>query len=92
MYSTGAQRLTDRRLWLPAALLVPLFQTAGYNGQMGVIKLRMTNNNQCERAAFQQLAQSREPIVHLNSDCTVMAWEKITDPLQSDNNAQLLEF
>ncbi|WP_133271616.1 hypothetical protein [Hymenobacter radiodurans] len=59
---------------------------------MNADKLRMTNNNQCERAGLQQLAQSTEPIVHLDSDCTVMAWEKITDPLQSDNNAQLLEF
>lgn len=59
---------------------------------MNADKLRMTNNNQCERAALQQLAQSPEPIVHLDSDCTVMAWEKITDPLQSDNNAQLLEL
>ncbi|SMB96094.1 hypothetical protein SAMN00120144_0534 [Hymenobacter roseosalivarius DSM 11622] len=59
---------------------------------MNADKLRMTDNNQCERAALQQLAQASEPIVHLTSDCTVMAWEKITDPLQSDNNAQLLEL
>jgi hypothetical protein len=59
---------------------------------MNADKLKMTNNNQCERQAFLQLAQSSEPIVHLNTDCTVMAWEKITDPLQSDYNAQLLEF
>jgi hypothetical protein len=42
VYSTGAQRLTGRKLWLVAALLVPLFQTGGYNEQMGVIEQSVT--------------------------------------------------
>ena len=41
VYSTGG-RLTGRKLWLVAALLVPLFQTGGYNEQMGVIEQSVT--------------------------------------------------
>jgi hypothetical protein len=59
---------------------------------MNADKLRMTDNNQCERQALAQLAQSPEPTVQLDNSCTVMAWEKITDPLQSEYNAQLLEL
>ncbi|MBO3269554.1 hypothetical protein [Hymenobacter defluvii] len=37
VYATGASKLNHRGLWLVMALLLPLFQTAGYNLQMGII-------------------------------------------------------
>lgn len=48
--------------------------------------------NDCEKAAFYTLAQSSEKIVALPNECTVMTWEKITEPNQSETNARLLHY
>lgn len=37
VYASGTSRLRESRFWLAAALLVPLFQIAGYQQQMGVV-------------------------------------------------------
>ena len=42
VYIGGSYRLGSRNLWLAAALLVPLFQSAGYNDQMGIIDRSVT--------------------------------------------------
>lgn len=52
-------------------------------------KLRMANNNACERQALQQLASSTEPVLHLPITCTVMAWQPLAEPGISIPNAQL---
>lgn len=59
---------------------------------MNADKLRMTNDNTCERLALARLAQAPQPIVEVNNACTVLAWDLITNPQQSVINAQLLEF
>lgn len=41
MYASGSGR-PARRFWIMAALLAPLFQTAGYHGQMGIIDNSIT--------------------------------------------------
>jgi hypothetical protein len=46
----------------------------------------------CEKNALAQLANSKEDTVLLNCDCSVMAWEKITEPNQSEFNAELLQY
>ncbi len=48
--------------------------------------------NVCERAALEQLAISSETTICLTSDCTIMAWGKITDPNASSINTKLLKF
>ncbi|WP_055562566.1 hypothetical protein [Hymenobacter sp. AT01-02] len=53
-------------------------------------RIASTDNNDCERLALQQLAQSSEPVVKLGTSCTVMAFEQLTEPSQSESNAQLL--
>ncbi len=49
-------------------------------------------HNACERAALEQIAASPETTVRLTSDCTIMAWGKITDPNASSINTKLLKF
>ena len=40
--ASGADQRWGRTFWLAAALLMPLFQTAGYQGQMGIIDRSIT--------------------------------------------------
>lgn len=47
-------------------------------------------NNECQRRALFEISESQEEIVVLNSDCTIMSWEKITDYKQSELNSELL--
>ncbi|UOG75219.1 hypothetical protein MTX78_01155 [Hymenobacter tibetensis] len=42
VYITGSYRLSNRNIWVVMALLVPLFQMAGYNDQMGIIDHSIT--------------------------------------------------
>ncbi len=46
--------------------------------------------NKCEKEALQKMANATEDIVFIDSDCTVLSWNKITDPKKSELNAQLL--
>ncbi|MCF8243781.1 MAG: hypothetical protein K9J37_02305 [Saprospiraceae bacterium] len=46
----------------------------------------------CERAALHRISLSTEKVVKLDSDCPVMAWDKITDPHSAEINAKLLKL
>jgi hypothetical protein len=46
--------------------------------------------NSCERNALKSIAASKEKIVELKTDCTVLSWSKIQRAEDSDLNAQLL--
>jgi hypothetical protein len=46
----------------------------------------------CERAALQEICTSNKDTVELNSSCSVLAWDKITDYKESELNAQLLFY
>jgi len=48
--------------------------------------------NKCEKESLTRLANSKENTVFLNSDCTVMSWEKITDSTASSFNGELLQY
>lgn len=48
--------------------------------------------NSCEKMAFQQLSNSKENVVLIENDCTVLAWDKITDKNASSLNGQLLQY
>ncbi len=50
------------------------------------------HKNICEKKALKTLAQSTEKTVLIESDCTVMAWEKIINPIESEPNARLLQY
>jgi len=43
-YATGTRRLGSRRLWLAMALMIPFFQTTGYNQQMAIMDNEVTYN------------------------------------------------
>ncbi|AIZ64681.1 hypothetical protein PK28_15190 [Hymenobacter sp. DG25B] len=58
---------------------------------MNADKIRLNENNTCERAALQQLAGSQAPVEHLPASCPVMAWQPITDANASGLNAELLQ-
>ncbi len=46
--------------------------------------------NNCEREALTEISGSTEKIVKLNHDCTVLSWDKIVNPEDSELNAELL--
>jgi len=48
------------------------------------------DKNECERSALQEIVNSKENIVALEHDCSVVAWEKYDKPEESELNAQLL--
>ncbi|MDD3668561.1 MAG: hypothetical protein PHY75_07380 [Bacteroidales bacterium] len=49
------------------------------------------NQNICERNSINQIANSKEKIVKINDDCTVLSWEVIDNPTKSELNTQLLK-
>lgn len=46
----------------------------------------------CEKESLKTIANSPEKIVLINSDCTIMAWGKITNPDDSKYNCQYLQY
>lgn len=48
------------------------------------------SKNQCEKLALIKISESKDNIVQLNEDCTVISWDKIINPEDSELNAQLL--
>ncbi len=55
-------------------------------------RLWLKENNACERAGMERLAQATEPVVRLSAECMVMSWWKINDPQYSETQAQLFEY
>ncbi len=49
------------------------------------------NKNKCEKLALLKISKSDDKIVLIESDCLVLAWEKITVPAKSALNGQLLK-
>jgi hypothetical protein len=47
-------------------------------------------HNACEKAALETLSQATGPVVLLGNECTVMSWNLVTKPDDSDTNARLL--
>ena len=48
------------------------------------------DNNKCEKIALKEISESKDEIVELQNDCTVLSWGKILKPEDSELNAQLL--
>ncbi|KUG08376.1 hypothetical protein ASU33_09400 [Solirubrum puertoriconensis] len=48
--------------------------------------------NNCEVAALQTIAQSKEKVVHLESDCSIMNWGTITDSKYSEEQGKMLHY
>jgi hypothetical protein len=56
-------------------------------------RLYPSDNNIRERAALALLAQAGPaPVVRLPTNCTVLSWQPITEPLNSVTCAELLEY
>jgi hypothetical protein len=49
-------------------------------------------SNGCERWSLDQLAQAKEPVVELSSDCNVLTWGPIHNPQDSDLQAQMIYY
>ncbi|MGE0088550.1 MAG: hypothetical protein AB7S50_03640 [Bacteroidales bacterium] len=47
--------------------------------------------NEAERKAIQEISQSSESVVPINSSCTVLSWILIADPQESKLNSELLK-
>ncbi len=50
------------------------------------------NENNCEKQALNVIAESKSNVVELDVDCTILSWEKITNPQDSRLNAKLLKL
>lgn len=50
------------------------------------------DKNACEKDALRTIAASPEKIVFLQNDCTVIDWQKITDPINSKQKCELLKY
>jgi hypothetical protein len=48
------------------------------------------NKNDCEKSALTKISKSDNKVVFVDNDCTVLSWDKITDPKESALNGQLL--
>jgi len=48
--------------------------------------------NKCQRNALITISESKDTIVLVSSDCTVMSWDKIKDYKESELNAELLKY
>lgn len=77
--------LRKQRYWyVPLIALILLIFTNADRGQF--------DRNACERSALGQIAASRDPIVQLNTECTVLSWGEISHAEDSRLNARLLKF
>jgi hypothetical protein len=74
------------RRWYVAGVLVV---SAIY---MNADKLWIKENNSCERRELEELARSPLPVVPLGYSCTIVAWDKMTDPQYTEHTAQLLHY
>lgn len=52
----------------------------------------MFDKNNCERNAILQIANSKENIVKINDNCTVLSWKIIENPHDSELNTKLLRI
>jgi hypothetical protein len=50
------------------------------------------DSNQCERNSLKIISDSKDKIVKLNTNCTVIAWEMINNPDDSKLNSELLNL
>ncbi len=50
------------------------------------------DKNSCERDALRSIASSPDKIIYLQNDCTVIDWQKITDPKNSELKCRLLKY
>lgn len=49
-------------------------------------------SNDCQQKALNEISKSNKSIVELNEDCTILAWDKIYDPRESELNSRLLHY
>ncbi|MDO7847949.1 hypothetical protein Q5H92_16405 [Hymenobacter sp. M29] len=54
--------------------------------------LQMPNNNECERYALEQIADSPDEIVHLYVSCNILSWGLTYDYKMSEMNATMLQY
>ncbi|RLD59904.1 MAG: hypothetical protein DRJ05_05690 [Bacteroidetes bacterium] len=50
------------------------------------------DSNKCERSALQAIHDSKDSVVQLHQDCSVLEWHKILEPEDSELNARLLKI
>jgi hypothetical protein len=71
-----------RRVYAIVLFLIALVFTFSDKPEFG--------KNKCEIEGLNQIAQSKDSVVEIKSDCNIMSWVKITDPNMSELNAELL--
>ena len=74
---------SNRRWYFPLVAAVLLTYTFADNSGF--------SNNSCEKAALEKISGSSENVVKVDDACTVLSWDLIKDPKDSDLNARLLQ-
>ncbi|MEZ5006917.1 MAG: hypothetical protein R2753_02065 [Chitinophagales bacterium] len=49
-------------------------------------------NNKCQKAALYKIAASDENVIELSSDCTILSWSIMGDPLYSKDIGKMLHY
>lgn len=73
-----------RKKYLSGLIIYLLFLTIVDTGGIG--------ENQCERNAFNKMAESKENIVAIPKDCFVLDWHNVYDYKLTENKAELIHF
>lgn len=83
LFLLSAMKAKQKKLYLPLLICCLLvFANADKPG---------FDKNKCEKQALEQIASSPEPVVRIDSECNVVSWEKITDPVESGPVSLLLQ-
>ncbi len=74
----------QKRWYIPLLVVMALIYTNADRANF--------DTNSCEHLALKTISNSEEDIVVLHSDCSVLSWELIEDPSETELNARLLQM
>ncbi len=83
-YLINTLKLSGKKIYVLLIIGFALFFTINDNPNFG--------SNTCEKEQFERLSASKENPVELPGDCTLMSWEKILDPRDSELQAELIYY
>lgn len=82
LYLLKCMSQRNLKVYLPSILVIILIFTYADKPQF--------DKNACERAALKQIASSQNTPLQLDGECKLLSWGKITDPHDSELNAEFI--
>ncbi len=68
------------------------FLIAAFSGIFLFADTEVRKSNKCERDAIEKIAQSKDKLIFLDNDCTVMDWHKNPDPNNTESKMEMLRY